>query len=236
MEKEYKVPSKKQPVFKVVKKVMSWTIWRGIKVIILTETLPEKCILVANHSKKSGPMACEIALPIFTVKWGAHEMLGNYNSRRRYLKNIFYIKKQKYSKFRASIKAAFEAIFSKMVYKGIKLIGTYPDARLKNTLKKSIKVLNDNKAILIFPEDSNEGYFDEMTHFFPGFVILSEYYYKMYNEDLPIFPIYYKRDKKKMVVGEAIYVQDLIKQGMDREEIAQYYRDAVNNLYYQYFK
>ena len=39
-----------------------------------------------------------------------------------------------------------------------------------------------------------------------------------------------------MVVGEAIYVQDLIKQGMDREEIAQYYRDAVNNLYYQYFK
>ena len=122
-----------------------------------------------------------------------------------------------------------------MVYKGIKLIGTNPDARLKNTLKKSIKVLNDNKAILIFPEDSNEGYLDEMTHFFPGFVILSEYYYKMYNEDLPIFPIYYKRDKKKMVVGEAIYVQDLIKQGMDREEIAQYYRDAVNNLYYQYF-
>ena len=146
------------------------------------------------------------------------------------------MKKQKYSKFRATIKAAFEAVFSKLIYKGIKLIGTYPDARLKSTLKKSVKVLNDNKAILIFPEDSNNGYFDEMTHFFTGFVILSEYYYKMHNEDLPIFPIYYKREQKKMVVGTPIYVQKLIQQGLDREEIAQYYRDAVNNLYYQYFK
>ena len=118
MEKEYKVPSKKQPIFQVVKKVMSWTIWRGIKVIILPETLPEKCILVANHSKKSGPMACEIALPIFTVKWGAHEMLGNYRSRRRYLIDVFYVQKQGMSRFKANLKASFEAIFSKRIFNG----------------------------------------------------------------------------------------------------------------------
>lgn len=233
--KEYKVPNKKQPFFTIIKKILSFTIWRGIKLQILPKEISEKCIMVCNHTKKSGPMACELVLPVFNVKWGAHEMLGNYKTRVKYLRDIFYIKKQGYSKFVATIKAYFEAIFSKMVYKGIKLIGTYPDARLKNTLKNSVKVLEENKAILIFPENSNDGYHNKMNMFHPGFVVLSQYYYKLHNEDLPIYPIYYSRKQKKMVVGYPMYVQDYVKQGLSKEEISQKFCDAVNNLYYKHF-
>lgn len=236
MAKEFKVPSRKQPIFKVFRKILALTKWRGIKIIARPENLPNKCILVSNHSAKVGPMAYEIALPIFNIKWGAHEMLGNYRMRRRYLKDVFYVQKQGMSKTKANIKASFEAIFSKRIYTGMKIIGTYPDARLRITIKNSIKVLEDDKAILVFPEDSNKGYFDIMTSFFPGFVMLSEQYYKIHNEDLPIYPVYYYHPTKEMVIGEPIYVQDLVKEGKNRKEIAEVYCQAVNALYYKYFK
>lgn len=236
MAKEYKVPKRRQPIFKVVRWVLKCIRWRGIKVTSLSGDLPNKCILVSNHSAKTGPMAYEIALPVFNVKWGAHEMLGNYRSRRRYLIDVFYVQKQGMSRFKANLKASFEAIFSKRIYTGMKFIGTYPDARLRTTIKNSIKVLEDDKAILIFPEDSNKGYFDVMTSFFHGFVMLSEQYYKKHGEDLPIYPIYYKHDMKKMVIGKPTYMQELVSKGMSRQEIADYYRDEVNNLYYTYFE
>lgn len=236
MPKEFKVPSRKQPIFKVFKKILSWTFWRGIKVTVLPDKLPNKCIFVSNHYAKKGPIAYELAIPVFNVKWGAHEMLGNYKSRYRYLKYVFYMQKQGMSKIRATIKAAFEAIFSKMIYKGLKIIGTYQDTRLRTTLNNSIKVLEDDKAILIFPEDSNKGYFDEMASFFGGFVMLSELYYKKHKEDLPIYPIYYSHKLRKMVIGHPLYVQDFVKQGLNRDEIAEKYKIAVNDLYYKYFK
>ena len=236
MAKEFKVPSRRQPIFKFVRKIIGFIKCRGIKVIAKPDNLPNKCILVANHAAKAGPVAYEVGLPIFNVKWGAHEMLGNYRMRRRYLIDIFYVKKQGMNKTKAVIKASFEAIFSKMIYRGMKIIGTYLDYRLRITIKNSIKVLEDDKAVIIFPEDSNNGYFDVMTSFLPGFVMLSEQYYKKNNEDLPIFPVYYHQATQEIVIGDAIYVQDLVKEGKDRKEIAQVYRDAVNHLYFKYFK
>ena len=66
--------------------------------------------------------------------------------------------------------------------------------------------------------------------------MLAQQYYKKTGEDLPIFPVYYGRKKKKIVVGKPLYVQDFVKQGLNREEIAEQYRLAVNQLYYDHFK
>jgi len=236
MAKEYKVPKRRQPFFPIVRKILKWFFWKGIKVISLTENIPNKCIFVANHEAKKGPMAYEIALPVFNVKWGAHEMLGNYKSRWKYLRDVFYIQKQGMSKFKASLKATFEAIFSKMIYKGMKILGTYPDSRVRITIRDSIRVLEADIAICVFPENSNSGYFQEMTSFFAGFVMLSLQYYKKHNEDLPIYPVYYSHKLREMVIGTPLYVQDFVKQGLDRDQIAEKYKDAVNELYYKYFK
>ena len=235
MANKFKLPSKKQPVFSLFKKVVKTIIWRKLEVIIIPKEVHSTAIFVGNHAAKKGPMAYELGLPVFNVKWGAHEMLGNYRSRRKYLKDIFYIKKHGWSKKRATFRATFEAIFSKMMYKGIKVIGTYTDIRLKNTLRDSIKILENDMAILIFPEDSNSGYHTLMKHFFSGFVMLSEQYYKKHQIDLPIYPVYYSDKCKKIIVGHPLYVQDLVKQGYKRDEIASICKDKVNELYLTYF-
>lgn len=233
MAKEYVVPSKKQPIFKVVKGIFK--LFYKCEVVSEIDVIPEKAIVIANHSAKSGPMALEINYPNFNVKWGAHQMLGNYKSRFLYLRDVLYMQKLGKGKFTATIKSLFEALFSKTLYKGMKFLPTYPDARLSKTIKDSMKVLDANMSIMVFPENSNSGYFDELIEIFGGFITLSEMYYKKTGEDLPIVPVYYHKKSKKIVVGQITYVQELKKQGLDRDGMCEFYKNQINSLYHKYF-
>ena len=232
---KWKLPKKRQPIWKIFKFIFRpFFLVKNIE--YLGEEFPEKCIIIANHNNKKGPMVYEFSLPIRHVTWGAHQMLGTYKMRFKYLRDVLYVQKNGIKKWKATLKAGFESIFSIYTYRGMKVIPTFPDARLRKTLHYSTQCLDEGFAISLFPEDSNEGYFDEMKHFFSGFVMLSEQYFKKTGEDLPIFPMYYGRKKKKIVVGKPLYVQDFIKQGLKRDEIAEKFRLEVNQLYYDHFK
>ena len=235
MAKEWKIPKRKQPFWRFFRKIFH-LFYNVRSVEFLGEKFPDKCIIVSNHCNKKGPMVYELNLPVFHASWGAYQMLGNYKSRFKYLRNVLYIQKNGFGKFKSTLKASFEAIFSIYVYKGMKILPSYPDARLRKTLQYSMAVLDSGAAVSVYPEDSNKGYFDEMTHFFPGFVMLSEQYYKKTGEDLPVFPVYYGDKKKKIVVGKPLYVQDLAKEGLKRDEIAERFKQTVNQLYYDHFK
>lgn len=235
MKKGWKTPKRKQPVWRVVRKIFH--LFYKVKTVqFLGQAFPNKCIIVSNHCNKKGPMVYELNLPVFHASWGAYQMLGNYKDRFCYLRNVLYIQKNGYNKFKATLKAGFEGIFSKRIYRGMKILPSYPDARLRKTLEYSMAVLDSGAAVSVYPEDSSKGYFDVMTHFFSGFVMLSEQYYKKTGEDLPIFPVYYGSKQKKIVVGKPLYVQDLYKQGLNRSEIADEFKNQVNKLYYDYFK
>ena len=198
---------------------------------------PERCILVSNHANKKGPFIYELNLPVHHISWGAYWMLGNYRQRYHYLRDILYIQKNGVKPFKATIKACFEAIFSKYIYKGIKVLPSFPDARLRRTIEYSIEALEKNNAIAVYPEDSNKGYFDEMTLFFPGFVMLAEMWRKRTGEDLPIYPIYLGRvkGKKKIVVGKPMYAGQMLDSGLDKKQVANEFRKVVNKLYYDHF-
>ena len=232
---KWEMPSNRQPVWRVFKWIFK-PFFYVKNVQYLGEKFPQKCIIIANHNNKKGPMVYEFSLPLRHVTWGAHQMLGNYNMRFHYLRDVLYIQKNGVKKWKATLKAGFEAIFSPYTYRGMKVIPTFPDARLRRTLQYSMQCLDAGMAISTFPEDSNEGYFDEMKHFFSGFVMLAEQYYKKTGEDLPVFPVYYGRKKKKIVVGKPIYVQEFVKQGLKRDEIAEKCRLEVNALYNEHFK
>ena len=117
----------------------------------------------------------------------------------------------------------------------MKILPSYPDVRFRKTLQYSMDVLDAGMAVSMYPEDSNEGYFDELTHFFSGFVVLAQQYYKKTGEDVPVFPVYWGRKGNKLVVGKPLYVQDLVKEGLTREEIAERFRLEVNGLYQRHF-
>ena len=232
---KWKIPPKRQPVFKVFKWIVS-PFFHIKNIEYLGEQFPKKCIIIANHNNKKGPMVYEKSLPIRHATWGAYQMLGTYKMRFKYLRDVLYIQKNGLKKGKATFKAMFEALFSRLIYKGMKMLPSYPDARFRKTLQYSMQCLDSGLAVSLYPEDSNEGYFDEVKHFFSGFVMLAEQYYKKTGEDVPVFPMYYGRKKKKIVVGKPLYVQDFVKQGLKRDEIAEKFRLEVNQIYYDHFK
>ncbi len=233
-EKPFEVPKKKQPFFSAVKKVLLRPFYRKPKVYLPEEGMQEKCIVLANHAAKSGPVGIELFLPLFSVKWAAHEMLGDYKTRRAYLRDVYYMRKKGWGRARASFVSAFEAVFSRLVYKGIKTIATYRDMRLLKTLRNSKSVLDAGNSVVIFPEDSDAGYFEEMRSFHAGFVLLSEYYYNKTGEDLPVYPCYYHAKKRVLAVGEPVKVNHLLRLGKKREEIAELVKEKVNALFHTY--
>ncbi len=231
MKGEFVIKGKKQPIFKCFKAIIK-PFYKCQ--VICEEEVPEKAIVISNHSAKIGPMAMEINYPKYNYKWGAHQMLGNYASRYNYLRNVLYIQKCKTNKVSATLKSIFEALFSKMVYKGMKVMPTYQDVRQTKTIKNSMTVLDNNISVMIFPENSNSGYFDELTELFAGFVILAEQYYKKTGEDVPVIPAYYHRKSRKLIVGKKRYVQQLKNSGLSRDDICEFFRKEINDLYYKY--
>lgn len=224
------MPKKKRPVFSFVKGILR-LFYRKPKIVYLGGETEQPAIILSNHVSLKGPLMHELHFPVSTIKWGAGEMLGNYKTRFNYLRNVFYMQKRGFGKVRATLFAIFSATFSKFFYRGMNVVPTWHDARMFNTVNYSVDVLNEGGSVLIFPENSDEGYKDVLTEFHAGFVTLAECYYKKTGKDVPVHPVYYHRKKKIMAIGEPIYVQDYVKKGLNRAQIAEEFRKIVNNLY-----
>lgn len=236
MAKEYKPhkPGKKQPFYTAFKVIMR-RIFKRPEIINLAGDIADKSIVIANHSNKSGPPSLDLYYPQPTYKWGHYMMFGNYKERKTYLRDVLYIQKcGRKPGFKTSFIAGLLAIFSRMIYKGMRMMPSYPDARLSKQLEASAKILDANYSVMVFPENSNEGYKDVLTEFFPGFVMLSDYYYKKTGEDLPVYPVYYSIKKRVMVIGKPLYLREMAKEGLDRYQVADKCREVVNQLYFDY--
>ncbi len=226
--------SKKQPVFRCVKAILRIFMRKPKRIVNLAGELESKSIIVANHSGKLGPVFLELYFPLFHCMWGAGEMLGNYSSRFHYLRDVFYMQKKGIGKFRATLKAAFESLFSIYFYRGLKILPTFTNAKLLPTINKSVEAINQDVSVLVFPENSNDGYHDVLKEFFPGFVLLAEAYYRRVGVDLPVYPTYYHIKKRILCIGKPLYVHEMSANGMNRNEIAEVYRQKVNELFYNY--
>lgn len=227
-------PKRKQPFFGFIKCLLRLIFPKPKKIINLAGEIDPRSIILANHNAKVGPVYLELYFFHKHVLWGAGEMLGNYRSRYRYLRDVFYIQKRGFNKFTATIAAAFEAFFSNCFYKGMRVLPTYKDFRLLGTINKSVASISDGVPVMIFPENSDDGYRDVMTEFFPGFVLLARAYKKKTGEEVPVYPVYYHVKKRIMCIGKPYYVSELEKSGLDRKQIADFFMEKVNDLYFNY--
>lgn len=199
------------------------------KLVLQDDNLPDKAIYFANHSGAAGPLTLSVYFPKYLVPWGAYPMTGHYFTRWKYLYFTFYQQKLGYKKFRSFILATLFGIISKTLYKGVQLIPTYPDVRLRKTISMSIEHLSVNNSLLIFPEDSREGYLEQIDAFHSGMVYLAQTYYKKMKMQIPLIPLYYHKTKQQIITGKAIFLSDF-PEGMKRDEIAEKLRLTLNEL------
>ncbi len=202
---------------------------RRPKFIYLGERVEEQSIILSNHVGKLAPLKFELYFDRPFRFWGTHEMNEGLIPLYKYQSKIFYHQKQHWNLFLARVACLVVSPLTYLFYKGLNLISTYRDHRFKNSIEESINTLQDKNNIIIFPEDSSEGYFDKLKMFYSGFMLLAQACYKM-GMDLPIFVTYYKKEENVFIVDKPVKYSELIKDGDDRDTIANMLCDRANEL------
>lgn len=202
-------------------------------IINLNDTLEDNALYIANHSAASGPLTLSLYFPKKFIPWGTHHMCGNYKERWNYLYHVFYQQKLHYSKFRSFLIATPFALVSKMLYNWMRLIPTYQDARLIQTMKISIDHLEQGSSVLVFPENSSHGYDEILQYYHSGFISLARLFYKKTKRNIPLYAVYFSKKKNAIIIDKPIYIQDLLFNNDSKEEIAEKLKNRTNNLYEQ---
>ena len=201
-----------------------------IKFLFDNKDFPDEPVMVlANHVGKKVPVKFEQHYPRDFMMWGTYEMTEGFKAVHKYLRTTYYHEKKHFPKWFAWFVATLAAPFANMFYVGMRIIPTYPDARLMNTMRLSTKVFESGKDIVIYPEDSTHGYDDEIKRFFPGFVTLLDFLYNK-GHDVPVYVTYYNRKDNTFYINYAIKYSELKKKYSSNEEIAEQMRLLMNSL------
>ena len=227
---------KKQKKFKQKRKL--W--YRGIKTIVkirykeprfvyLGEKPTTSSIILSNHEGTDAPMSLEIYCDFPIRMWGTAELNSGLRRLYAYQTKVYYHEKKHWNLFGARAFCLLASPLTNLFYKGLNLISTYKDGRLKTTIKESIDALRNGENIVIFPENSEDGYLAELKGFYAGFVLLAE---KCLKEgiDVPIYVSYYKIKEKVYVFSKPEKFSEIKEKFPKREDLTNYLLEKCNAL------
>ena len=199
------------------------------KFIFLGDKPQKNCLILSNHAGAKGPLKAELYFKQPLRIWGTYEMNSGLKMVYKYLSEIYYYKKKHWNKFFAKVFSLIAAPLANMFYKGLQLIPTYHDYRLKKSIQTSIEVIKNKQNILIFPEDSSNGYHDKIIQFFNGYLLLAKLCYKI-GIDVDIYVSYFVKKKRTFVMDKAVKYSYLMTLNKTDDEISQMLCDRANEL------
>lgn len=219
---------KRKKWFESLKKVLRIFVKKS-QFVYLNEKIEDGSIIISNHEGSASPLALELYSEFYFRFWGTYEMNSGLRQVYKYLSETYYHKKKHWNLFLAKLFCLIAAPLVNLFYKGLDLISTYPDGRLINTIKESIQVLKDKKNLVIYPENSNNGYFKALQMFHPGIILFFEQCIKK-NINAKVYITYLIKEKRKYIVAKPIYIKDLLDMNLSREELTTYLCDNCNSL------
>ena len=217
----------KQPVYGFFTNLMKIFLHKP-KFVNQNESFPIDGLLVGPHMGKWGPFYMSQYMPFKFAVIGAHPMLGSYKDRWKYLRDVLYMQKAHKGKVFSSIKATFEAVFSKGMYKGMHVIPSYEDMRLLHTIHDASKTMNNGLPVVIFPENSDKGYQLVMNELHEGFITIAKFISKKRQKETPIYPFYVHVRRKTLIIGKPFYLSRF--EGKGNKEILTYTANRINEL------
>ncbi len=227
---EIKQKPNRRPFFRFVKKIAK-IFKRKPKFIYLGEKPNGATIYLSNHCAASGPITYELYLPTRFRMWGTYEMCGGFKMRWKYLNHVYFHQKKKYSKFVSFLLSTILTPIMALFYKGFRIIPTYPNSKFISTIKTSIEELNNNVNILIYPENSSDGYHDELTEYFGGFWTLAKKFNETSQKDISIVNMYFHKKSNTVIVANPKSFLKLSKEFSDSKAVAEFFLNDANKMY-----
>ena len=197
--------------------------------VFLGEKFSYGGIILSNHEGTDAPMSLELYTDIPIRMWGAYEMNSGVIKMYKYQSRVYYHEKKHWNLHLARLFCLIASPITNIFYKGLNLISTYRDARFVKTIRESIDAIKQGENIVIFPEDSTNGYLKELEGFHAGFAMFAETCLKR-GIDVPIFVTYYDKANLRYIVDKPVYYSALKKDGKTRNDIAKMLVERCNVL------
>lgn len=221
------VKKKRKLWFKVLKNIMKMR-YKRPAFVYLDKPFEYGSLILSNHEGTDAPMSLEIYNSHPTRMWGAHEMNSGLRAMYKYQTKVYYHEKKHWNLHLARLFCLIASPLTNLFYKGLNLISTYQDARLKKTIKESMEAIKRGESVVIYPENSEKGYLAELEGFHYGFLLLAESCLKQ-GIDLPIYVTYFRKSDKVYIIDKPIKYSVLSKD-RTREEVATILLNRCNEL------
>ena len=225
---EKKTKAKRKLYFRILKKLMKCR-YKEPRFIYLGEQFENGALILSNHEGTDSPMSLEIYCDKPIRMWGTAEMNSGLVNLYKYQTKVYYHEKKHWNLFLARLFCLLASPLTWLFYAGFDLISTYKDTRLVKTLRESVAALKSGDNIVVFPEDSTNGYLAELEGFHLGFVLLAEVCKKQ-GLDLPIYVSYFRKSDKTYRFDAPVKYSELSAKYKTRTEIARYLCNRCNEL------
>lgn len=190
--------------------------------IYLGEKPTNNAIILSNHVGTDAPLTLEIYADFPIRFWGTNEMNSGLKKMYKYQADVYYHLKKGWNLHLSRLFCLLASPLTNIFYKGLNLISTYQDTRFRKTLDESLVAIKDNgENIVVFPEDSTDGYCDELKAFYAGFVLLAEKCMKN-GIDVSIYATYFKKKEHQYIFDAPAKYSELKAQFGDRAAIAEH--------------
>ncbi len=204
--------------FSFLKKLMKCR-YKKPRFVYLGEEIKNGGIILSNHEGTDAPMSLEIYLNAPIRMWGASEMNSGLVKMYKYQTRVYYHEKKHWNLHLARLFCLIASPLTNLFYKGLDLISTYRDTNFMKTIKESMEALSMGHNLVIFPEDSTNGYLDELEGFHKGFVVFANHALRK-GYDLPIYVSYFRKSDKTYIIDKPVMFSELIKNSTSKEDLA----------------
>lgn len=195
----------KQSICYLCYRFVRWLVWLFYPKTAMQglENLPaEPCLVVGNHAQMHGPIACELYFPGKRRIWCAGQMM-HLKDVPAYAYEDFWSGKPKSIRWFYKILSYVIAPLSVCVFTNAHTIGVYHDSRIVSTFRNTVKALENNTNVVVFPEYAT-AYNNIVNQFQNKFIDIAKLYYKRTGKALCFVPMYIAPKLKTMYLGTPI--------------------------------
>jgi hypothetical protein len=197
--------------------------------VYIGDEFEDGSIILSNHEGTDAPMALEIWLNRKIRMWGAYEMNSGVRTLYKYQTKVYYHEKKHWNLGLARLFCLIASPLTYIFYRGLNLISTYKDARIMKTLNESKQAIKDKTSIVIFPEDSTNGYLPQLEGFYKGFIMLAETMEKE-GIDVPIVVSFFLIKENKYIFDNPVKFSTLKEKYVTRDAICEHLLASCNEL------
>ena len=214
--------------FRLMKKLMLGR-YKKPRFVFLGEEFSNGGVILSNHEGTDAPMSLELYCDKPIRMWGAYEMNSGLVSMYKYQTRVYYHEKKHWNLHLARLFCLIASPLTNLFYKGLNLISTYRDGRFLKTLRESVASIQAGDNIVIFPEDSTNGYLPQLEAFHQGFIALAEACLRK-GIDVPVYVTFFQKKELVYVVDKPVLYSELLKECGGKDGVAQRLLERCNEL------